>query len=166
MKRKSRAGPTRARRAAAYTVNAITTARYASKVKPALLRVAARAALAHQGAPSPAELSIVVAGDAYLRRLNKQFRGMDAPTDVLSFPSEDGMKPSRHQALPRYLGDIAISYPRAWAQAAAAGHPVTHELRLLAVHGVLHLLGHDHARPVERARMWQAQAAILEELNQ
>jgi probable rRNA maturation factor len=64
-----------------------------------------------------------------------------------------------------YLGDIAISLPRATAQAEAAGHPVAAELQLLTVHGVLHLLGHDHAEPEEKAAMWAAQAAVLATLG-
>jgi probable rRNA maturation factor len=147
-------------------------ARYAGRARPALLRAAARAALQHQGVPPPGELSIALSGDAYLRRLNRQFLGIDAPTDVLSFPAQepDSAMPTPqpqtpHPAHPAYLGDIAISYPRARAQAAQVGHSVQAELRLLVVHGVLHLLGHDHARPADKRRMWAAQAAILEELR-
>jgi probable rRNA maturation factor len=125
-----------------------------------VVREAARAALEHQGAPSPGELTLVIAGDAVLRRLNREFLGRADATDVLSFPAaEAGHKGAR------YLGDVAISLPRARAQAGAGGHPVNAELQLLVVHGVLHLLGHDHARPAEKARMWKAQADILRRLN-
>src|ERR687892_74662 len=65
----------------------------------------------------------------------------------------------------RYIGDILISIPRAQAQANAAGHPLESEVQLLVVHGVLHLLGHDHAEAEEKARMWKAQAEILERLG-
>jgi probable rRNA maturation factor len=140
------------------TVHVQVQPRYLGRARPGQLRAAARAALIQQAVAPPAELTIVVAGDALLRKLNRQFLGIDAPTDVLSFPAQS-------QTGEAYLGDIAISFPRARAQAAAAGHPVEAELRLLAVHGVLHLLGHDHARPGEKKRMWAAQDTILKGLS-
>ncbi len=85
------------------------------------------------------------------------------PTDVLSFPAGEPMPGS--DGLLEYLGDIAISVPTAERQAAAKGHTAEAELQLLAVHGVLHLLGYDHWEPDDKTRMWQAQAAILRILN-
>ncbi|MEO8594519.1 MAG: rRNA maturation RNase YbeY [Candidatus Solibacter sp.] len=76
----------------------------------------------------------LITGDSELRRLNRDFRGKDYATDVLSFPSGDGS----------HLGDIAISLGRARAQAREFGHAVEDEVRILMLHGVLHLLGHDH----------------------
>ena len=77
----------------------------------------------------------LITGDAELRRLNSNFRGKDYATDVLSFPSgEDGA----------FLGDIAISLGRARAQAREFGHPIEHEVQILMLHGVLHLMGYDH----------------------
>jgi probable rRNA maturation factor len=67
--------------------------------------------------------------------------------------------------LDAYLGDLAISVPRAAEQATAGGHSLTAELQLLTVHGVLHLLDHDHADDAEKQTMWTAQAAILEKLG-
>ena len=134
---------------------------FAGEVDPKGLRAAARAALSHAAAPAAGELTLVISDDRTLRRLNRKFLKEDRATDVLSFPSSE-----RH---PRtgapYLGDIAISFPRAAAQAERGGHPVAAELQLLVVHGVLHLLGHDHARPADKARMWTAQAAILQALG-
>jgi len=76
----------------------------------------------------------LITGDTELRRLNRDFRGKDYATDVLSFPAaETG-----------FLGDIAISLGRARAQAREFGHPVEQEVQILMLHGVLHLLGHDH----------------------
>lgn len=129
----------------------------ASDIPDALLEKAAGAALRQQAAPAGADLSLVLTDDAQLRQLNRDYLGLDTPTDVLSFPSEQ----TDPETGSRYLGDILISLPRAAAQAAAAGHPVEAELQLLVVHGVLHLLGHDHAEAAEKARMWQAQAEIL-----
>ncbi len=109
------------------------------------------------------ELSIVIDDDARLQDLNNEFLSIDAPTDVLSFPAgEAEVDPETGKA---YLGDIIISYPRALEQANAAGHAVMDELQLLVVHGVLHLLGHDHAEPEEKARMWIAQGEILQSLD-
>ena len=134
---------------------------YRARVDPATLRAAARAALKHQGALAPSEVTLMIAGDRELHALNRQFLGHDRPTDVLSFPAREP-----HPATGRlYLGDIAISYPQARASAARGGHPVTAELQLLIVHGVLHLLGHDHAETTEKARMWDDQATILKKLK-
>jgi probable rRNA maturation factor len=129
----------------------------ATRALRSALRAAAREALAHQRAPAPAEVSLQLAGDADLRRLNRQHLGRDYATDVLSFPAGE--------AGAGYLGDLAISVPRAAAQARAGGHPLKAELQLLVVHGVLHLLGHDHSAPRRKARMWAAQAEILTRLR-
>ncbi len=95
------------------------------------------------------DITIVLTDDAQLHELNREFLGIDAPTDVLSFPSEETDPDSGA----RYLGDIIISIPRAAQQAGAAGHSVEAEAQLLVVHGTLHLLGHDHAEAGEKARM-------------
>jgi probable rRNA maturation factor len=92
-----------------------------------------------------------------LHQLNHEFLGIDQPTDVLSFPSDE-MDPDTNL---RYLGDVIISYEQAGKQAEAAGESIEDELQLLVIHGVLHLLGHDHSEPDEKARMWAAQKEIL-----
>lgn len=107
------------------------------------------------------ELTLVLTGDARLRKLNQQFRGVDKSTDVLSFA--DGGQDAESGR--RYLGDVIISMPRARSQARTAGHSLAAELQLLAVHGVLHLLGHDHGQPTQRRRMWAAQDEILHKLG-
>jgi len=128
------------------------------------LRRAALATLLHQDAP-PVEVAVVVSDDETLRELNRRYRGVDAPTDVLAFPNEARGPFVGVGGQPRYLGDVIISYPRAEEQAARAGHSVAAELQLLVVHGVLHLLGHDDQVEPERARMWAAQEAILKTLG-
>jgi probable rRNA maturation factor len=87
----------------------------------------------------------LIAGDAELRRLNRDFRGQDYPTDVLSFPTAGQAKacPTDASRVP-FLGDIAISLGRARAQARAFGHGIEQEIQILMLHGVLHLCGHDH----------------------
>ncbi len=136
-------------------------ARYKNLKLDHLLMAAAKTALQHEAAPADAELTLVITGDARLRELNQQFRDEAKPTDVLSFPSEEKDLESGH----RYLGDVVISLPRARAQAKAAGHPLQVELQLLTVHGILHLLGHDHGSAQEKALMWAAQDAILKNLG-
>lgn len=96
-----------------------------------------------------------------LHELNRDYLGVDAPTDVLSFPASE----SDPETGATYLGDILISIPRAAQQAQAAGHPLEAEVQLLVVHGVLHLLGHDHAEAEEKARMWAGQEKVLERLG-
>lgn len=147
---------------------------YRGKVAPDLLRRAAEAALAQAGAAPAAELTVVVTGDRRIRDLNRQYLGEDRPTDVLAFPSADLQAPLHAAqgklfvAAPEaatYLGDIILSYPRACEQAEAAGHPVEAELQLLVVHGVLHLLGYDHAGAEEKAHMWVLQGQALRTLG-
>jgi probable rRNA maturation factor len=126
-----------------------------------LLERAARAVLEQESQSVDSELSIILTNDTRLRELNLNYLGIDAPTDVLSFPAYE----TDPETGARYIGDILISVPRAQAQADAAGHPLESEVQLLVVHGVLHLLGYDHAQPEEKALMWKAQAKILERLG-
>jgi probable rRNA maturation factor len=126
-----------------------------------LLERAANIALESSGETLDSELTIVLTNDTRLQELNRDFLGIDAPTDVLSFPASE-LDPETGA---RYIGDILISIARAESQATAAGHPLESEVQLLVVHGVLHLLGHDHAEATEKARMWKAQAEVLERLG-
>ena len=109
----------------------------------------ARTLLAAAGEPE-GTLSLSLVGDAAIRRLNREHRGKDAATDVLSFP----LGPLPAAAGPeRLLGDVVISLDTAARQAAGYGATLDAEVRRLLIHGVLHVLGHDHERPAERARM-------------
>jgi probable rRNA maturation factor len=126
-----------------------------------VLERAAHAALGHESESKDCELSIVLTDDARLQELNRDYLGIDAPTDVLSFPASE----TDPETGARYIGDILISIPRARAQAESAGHALESEVQLLVVHGILHLLGHDHAEAAEKARMWKAQAEILGSLG-
>lgn len=127
----------------------------------ALLERAAQAALDHEAQSLDSELSIVLADNTRLHELNLKYLGIDSPTDVLSFPASE----ADPETGARYIGDILISVPRAQEQANAAGHSLESEVQLLVVHGVLHLLGHDHASVEEKAHMWKAQAEILDRLG-
>ena len=130
-------------------------------LESALLQRAARLTLDLESAPVDADITIVLTDDAQLHELNKEFLGVDAPTDVLSFPASE----SDPETGTPYLGDILISIPRAAQQAQAAGHSVEAEVQLLVVHGTLHLMGHDHAEAEEKARMWNAQAEVMSKLG-
>jgi probable rRNA maturation factor len=129
------------------------------------LRLVAERTLLHQQVREACELTIVVTGDQDLHDLNRRYRGVDAPTDVLAFPNETRGPFVDAPGQPRYLGDVVISLPRAQAQAVEAGHELPAELQLLVVHGVLHLLEYDDQEPSSRARMWQAQQEILQALD-
>jgi len=124
-----------------------------------VLERAAQAVLTHQSADG--DLTLVLTDNAQLHELNRDYLGIDAPTDVLSFPASE----TDPETARPYLGDILISLPRAEEQARAAGHALKAEVQLLIVHGTLHLLGHDHAGDEDKARMWKAQAEVLERLG-
>jgi probable rRNA maturation factor len=101
------------------------------------------AALVAALAPAAGSLGARFVGDREMRRVNRQFRAKDQTTDVLSFPGEaTGDAAADEEGHP--LGDLLISVPAARRQAAAAGHPVDRELKVLLLHGVLHCQGHDH----------------------
>ena len=134
---------------------------YQKHIRGEKLEKAAKYTLKHQKVDSSTDLSIVITGDDQLQNLNREYLGIDKPTDVLSFPSGD---PDPDSGLVN-LGDIIISYPTAKAQADAASHDVIDELTLLVVHGLLHLLNYDHDTPENRSRMWGIQEEILRELD-
>lgn len=117
----------------------------------------AAAALKHQGCSSESDLSIVFVDDFKMKELNREFRQENSTTDVLAFPAEYEDPDSHHN----YLGDVVISFVQASKQAKQSQHAVNDELQLLAVHGVLHLFGHDHLEADDKAKMWSAQEQIL-----
>jgi probable rRNA maturation factor len=135
-----------------------------------LIERAVAATLAGEAIAGPIEVSVLVTDDAALHALNRDYRGVDAPTDVLSFAAEEADASAPVFVLPpdapRYLGDIAISYERVLAQAAEYGHSHERELAYLAAHGVLHLLGYDHERGAEdAAAMRTREEAAMERLG-
>lgn len=132
-------------------------------IDEAHLRAAATTVLSQQNAPPNSALTVVISDNESVARLNRQYRGIDAPTDVLSFPAD--MPPLKLHGEPPYLGDLVIAYPYAAAQAQSANHDLGDSLSLLVVHGTLHLLGYDHETPENRARMWAAQDEALRALD-
>jgi probable rRNA maturation factor len=113
------------------------------------------------GVRDPVEVSVLLTDDAMIRAMNRDYRGRDRPTDVLSFPQPD----ATHDSGPRLLGDVVISLDRAAEQAAYAGHGLADELALLAVHGTMHLLGFEDDTERGRRGMWEAQTEIVRRLR-
>lgn len=107
------------------------------------------------------DISLIIDTDAVLKKLNNLYRGINQPTDVLSFESDE-INPETGN---RSLGDIAISFPTAEKQALEAQHPVENEIVLLLVHAVLHLTGYDHTTKEEKQEMWAEQLAVLNHLG-
>lgn len=135
-----------------------------SAISPELLEKAARQTVEYVRSEAGSitgeeevDLTLVLTNDKEIHGLNLQYRNVDAPTDVLSFPLNELDADSGNL----YLGDVIISLDRATAQAQAKGHFLADELCFLVVHGVLHLLGYDHADETEMATMWSAQSEIL-----
>ncbi|PZM91617.1 MAG: rRNA maturation RNase YbeY [Actinobacteria bacterium] len=125
----------------------------------------ARHALNEMGVNPLAELSILLVDAEYMAELNHRWMGGDGPTDVLAFPMDEGSVDhgpgEASTGEPNLLGDIVLCPEVAAEQAATAGHSVADELHLLTVHGVLHLLGYDHAEPDEEREMFALQARLL-----
>jgi len=114
--------------------------------------------------PDETVTDLTLTGDEDLREYNRRYRGLDETTDVLAFPAQDQPLDQRFHPPPgteHWLGDIIIALPRARRQAREAGHPMNDEVRLLAVHGFLHLLGYDHAEPAEEVAMTALTNRIL-----
>jgi len=126
-----------------------------TKLTAEIKRGAGLALLCAKQAKANGGLTVLLTGDDRMRTLNRDHRGKDKPTNVLSFPSR----------LPGYLGDIAIASGAAAQEANAAGLPLIDHVLHLVVHGVLHLLGYDHESPAEAEDMEMVEAKILAEMN-
>ena len=112
------------------------------------------------------EVSITLTDNAYIHKLNKQYRGIDRPTDVLSFALNESEEPEIEGGMAvNVLGDLIISVERAEEQAADFGHSVRREMAFLTVHGMLHLLGYDHMEDEEREEMEAEQRFVMEKLG-
>jgi probable rRNA maturation factor len=136
---------------------------------PDWLRRVVERTLVAEGASSSAEVSILIAGQDRVHELNRTFLGEDRPTDVLSFPmlSPAGDQPgfvSPPDGL-THLGEVIISFPQAVTQAVEHGHSLRKEIAVLAVHGVLHLLGYDHDVPDAEGRMKAKEREIMERIE-
>jgi len=123
-----------------------------------LAAVPAPAGLAERGA----EVALVLTDDAAMQELNREWRGIDRPTDVLSFPGDDGFVPPEE---PLPLGDIVLARETILRDARALGRSLAHHLSHMGIHGMLHLLGWDHAEDGEAERMEAQERRILRELG-
>jgi len=131
--------------------------RWRLKAEP--LKAAVLATLAKAAQHISGEVTVVLTGDKEIRRLNKRYRGMDKPTDVLSFDVGDGL------AAGAPFGDVVVSVETARRQARVYAAPLVEEMRRLIVHGTLHLCGHDHHERKEAARMHGLTRRLLRELR-
>jgi probable rRNA maturation factor len=129
-----------------------------------LVRSAATAAwrASGDGTAAAVEISVVLADDAMVRTLNRDHRGKDKPTNVLSFPIGNA---GGVDAAPTMLGDVVLACETVMAEAAAQGKSVADHLRHLVVHGVLHLTGHDHEDDAEAERMERLETRVLADLG-
>ncbi len=111
-----------------------------------------------------ADLSLLLVGDRFMRRLNRLYRRKDRTTDVLAFPVRKHSArpaPRASRLAPELLGDVVISLPQAERQAAQAGHTLEREMAVLVIHGVLHLLGYDHERSAREARRMSRREQVV-----
>ena len=128
----------------------------------ALVKKAAAAALRAEGVDEPCEIGVTLTNDKGIHGINCEQRGVDRPTDVLSFPIDE----MNYDTNRRYLGDMVLSHERAEAQGEEYGGGFAHEVQYLTVHSVLHLLGYDHLdEGEEKAKMRAREKAIMKELG-
>ncbi len=151
--------------AESYHVHVRIDAPFRKRIAEDWLRLIAGRVLAAEGVTS-AEIGIVIAGDRALQTLNRDYRGEDAPTDVLSFALTEN---AQDFVLPpdgvSRLGEVVISCPTARRQAEQSGHPIEQEVAHLLIHGILHLLGYDHAQKEEERAMRAREEALLAALG-
>lgn len=121
--------------------------------------------LGSEGYNMAAEVGLIFVDDNYIRSLNAEYRGLDQPTDVLSFALNEGEDMPGDEAAEDLLGDIVISLPTAQRQAEEYGHSLAREVSYLTAHGSLHLLGYDHMTEEDRQVMRQKEEAIMNRLN-
>ncbi len=140
-----------------------------------IIREIVEEALAYEGCPYEAEVNVVLTGDGQIREINRTFRDMDRPTDVLSFPALEYDRPSDFEHVEEayadcfnpetgelMLGDMMINVDRVISQAEEYGHSPERELAFLTAHSMLHLCGYDHIEDEERLVMEKKQEEILE----
>lgn len=143
-----------------------------------LIQRCLEAVLESEGCPYEAQVNVVITDNTAIREVNREFRGIDAPTDVLSFPMIDYERPADFSGLEEQaeeyfdpdsgellLGDMMISAEKVKEQAEAYGHSLEREFAFLTVHSLLHLCGYDHMEDEERRRMEDRQAVIMERLG-
>jgi probable rRNA maturation factor len=134
-------------------------------VESVIHRAIATAAEMIEADVDDAELAVMLTDDAGIRTLNSNWRGIDKPTNVLSFPALQPMGPRGPDDAPRMLGDIAIAYQTTRKEADDEQKPFDHHLSHLAVHGFLHLIGYDHEKDDDAEAMEALETEILAQLG-
>ncbi len=131
-----------------------------------LIRRCCHAVLELEKFEGPAEISVTFTDNEEIKKLNAQYRNIDAATDVLSFPmGENGKYDLNHETGAKILGDIVISMEKAVEQANAFDHSLQREVAYLTAHSVLHLLGYDHVVNMEKVRMREKEELVMEQLG-
>ena len=133
------------------------------------VRKIVRQVLRAEAVTSPCEVSVVFTNAEIVKQLNRDYRGVDEPTDVLAFHMLPHKESGSSFALPpdgvTHLGEVIISYPQALVQAKEQGHSLQRELALLVIHGILHLLDYDHEKPGDRKKMREREKDLLEKYS-
>lgn len=135
------------------------------KIDNALLEKTVKTTLEIAKTANSFELGLVITDDASIHKMNREYRGIDSPTDVISFAlleGEDFVMPP-DQTL--HLGEVVISYPRAIEQAKEQKHTVQREVMWLVTHGVLHLLGYDHENDEDRQQMQDIETVVIKRIE-
>ena len=128
-----------------------------------LIRRCCHAVLKLEKFTDPAEISVTFTDNEGIRELNRQYREVDAPTDVLSFPmGENGVYDTNLETGAKILGDVVISLEKAVEQADAFGHSLQREVGYLTAHSVLHLLGYDHMEKMDKVRMREKEELVMD----
>ncbi len=150
-------------------INVLVDPAFEKDIEVSWLQSIARQVLVSQGTDATAELGLVITDQQRIQELNRNYLGRDEPTDVLAFHMLPNAGEGEPEDIPfiappdgmLHLGEVLISYPQAAIQAEEHQHPVRKEIAILTIHGVLHLLGYDHAVPEQQRQMSAEEAAIL-----
>lgn len=145
----------------AYFINVEVDDEVEDRVDQAALVTMLDRVLAEDGVDDGASLALVLADDLLLRELNLRHRDVDAPTDILSFPADEGEAFPAPEGEPPFLGDIVVSVESVERQAEEAGLGAGEELSHVVLHGLLHLLGYDHEETADEAKMKAREEAVL-----
>lgn len=145
-----------------YTVTVTVESAFVDRVEEHSLEDQANKVLAAEQVSPESELSVFVTDDETVQELNRRFRNIDEPTDVLSFGLEDGPAFVTPPGSAHQVGEVVISFPTALQQAREVGHDVELELLHLLTHGVLHILGYDHEEPEHAHKMHAKEELLLD----
>ena len=149
----------------AMEINILIDEGLAADLEPAWLEAVAGEVLVAEGVGADTEVELLVSTQERIQQLNRDYRGKDEPTDVLSFSAREQAADSPPFIPPPdgvlHLGEVIISYPQALKQAEERGHPLKKELAILLIHGLLHLLGYDHEEEAQEHRMQAREKELL-----